>query len=199
MLKNIYNDYTKDIFQKDIKYCKGVGLRYADILSKKNIFTLYDLITFFPRGYEDRTKTLKISEAIKNEDKNSVVFVEVIDISSFTFQFKKKPLVIVSDGATICEVPIYGGRLPAGVSLGEKLYLTGKFVRGTRGKIQCRMIEFEKPSSNSLSYGKIVPIYPLTEGLSQKKLRTLIVNELITFEKNMKYDIPSIIKKKIST
>ena len=199
MSKNIYNnykDYTKDIFQKDIKYCKGVGLRYADILSKKNIFTLYDLITFFPRDYEDRTKILKISEAIKNEDKNSVVFVEVIDISNFTFQFKKKPLVIVSDGATICEVPIYGGRLPAGVSLGEKLYLTGKFVRRTRGKIQCRMIEFEKPSSNSLSYGKIVPIYPLTEGLSQKKLRTLIVNELITFEKNMKYDIPSIIKKK---
>ena len=196
MQKNIYNDYTKDIFQKDIKYCKGVGLRYADILSKKNILTLYDLITFFPRAYEDRTKTLKIFEAIKNEDKNCVVFVEVIDISNFTFQFKKKPLVIVSDGATICEVPIYGGRLPAGVSLGEKLYLTGKFVRGTRGKIQCKMIEFEKPSSNSLSYGKIVPIYPLTEGLSQKKLRTLIVNELITFEKNMKYDIPSSVKKK---
>ena len=196
MSKNIYNDYTKDIFQKDIKYCKGVGLRYGDILSKKNIFTLYDLITFFPRAYEDRTKTLKISEAIKNEDKNSVVFVEVIDISNFTFQFKKKPLVIVSDGATLCEVPIYGGRLPAGVSLGEKLYLTGKFMRGTRGKIQCRMIEFEKPSSNSLSYGKIVPIYPLTEGLSQKKLRTLIVNELMTFEKNMKYDIPSSVKKK---
>ena len=196
MSKNIYNDYTKDIFQKDIKYCKGVGLRYADILSKKNIFTLYDLITFFPRTYEDRTKTLKIFEAIKNEDKNSVVFVEVIDISNFTFQFKKKPLVVVSDGATLCEVPIYGGRLPAGVSLGEKLYLTGKFMRGTRGKVQCRMIEFEKPSSNSLSYGKIVPIYPLTEGLSQKKLRTLIVNELITFEKNMKYDIPSSVKKK---
>ena len=196
MQKNIYNDYTKDIFQKDIKYCKGVGLRYADILSKKNIFTLYDLITFFPRTYEDRTKTLKIFEAIKNEDKNSVVFVEIIDISNFTFQFKKKPLVIVSDGEALCEVPIYGGRLPAGVSLGEKLYLTGKFVRGTRGKIQCKMIEFEKPSSNSLSYGKIVPIYPLTEGLSQKKLRTLIVNELITFEKNMKYDIPSSIKKK---
>ena len=196
MQKNIYNDYTKDIFQKDIKYCKGVGLRYADILSKKNIFTLYDLITFFPRTYEDRTKTLKIFEAIKNEDKNSVVFVEIIDISNFNFQFKKKPLVIASDGATLCEVPIYGGRLPAGVSLGEKLYLTGKFVRGTRGKIQCKMIEFEKPSSNSLSYGKIVPIYPLTEGLSQKKLRTLIVNELITFEKNMKYDIPSRIKKK---
>ena len=54
----------------------------------------------------------------------------------------------------------------------------------------------EKPSSNSTSYGKIIPIYPLTEGLSQRKLRNLIVNELITFEKNMKYDILSIIKNK---
>ena len=195
MLKND-NNYSKDIFKKSIEYCKGVGLRYSTILSKKNIFTVYDLITFFPRTYEDRRKTLKISEALKNEGNNSVVYVEVIDISFFTYRFRKRHLIKVSDGEILCEVPIYGIGLPSGVALGEKLYLTGKFIRGNRGIIQCRMIEFEKPSSNSLSYGKIVPIYPLTEGLSQKKLRTLIVNELITFEKNMKYDIPSNIKNK---
>lgn len=192
----INNDYNKEIFTKSIKYLKGVGSRYSEILAKKNIITLYDLISFFPRTYEDRRKTLKLYEALENKDKTSVVYVEVIDVSSFTFQYKKKPLVIVTDGAAICEVPIYGGRLPAGVSKGAKLYLTGKFLRSGRGKLQCRMTEFEEPSSNALSYGKIVPIYPLTEGLSQKKLRTLIVNELVNFEKNMKYDIPNIIKKK---
>ena len=190
------NDYSKDIFTKSIKYSKGVGPKYAEILSKKGIVTLYDLIFFFPRTYEDRRKTLKLHEALENNDKTCVVYVEVIDISSFTFQYRNKPLVIVTDGIAVCEVPIYGGRLPAGVAKGAKLYLTGKFVRGSRGKLQCRMTEFEKPSSNALSYGKIVPIYPLTEGLSQKKLRTLIVDELVSFEKNMKYDIPSIIKKK---
>lgn len=190
------NDYSKDIFTKSIKYSKGVGPKYAEILSKKGIITLYDLIFFFPRTYEDRRKTLKLHEALENNDKTCVVYVEVIDISSFTFQYRNKPLVIVTDGIAVCEVPIYGGRLPAGVAKGAKLYLTGKFVRGSRGKLQCRMTEFEKPSSNALSYGKIVPIYPLTEGLSQKKLRTLIVDELVSFEKNMKYDIPSIIKKK---
>lgn len=190
------NDYSKDIFTKSIKYSKGVGPKYAEILSKKGIVTLYDLIFFFPRTYEDRRKTLKLHEALENNDKTCVVYVEVIDISSFTFQYRNKPLVIVTDGIAVCEVPIYGGRLPAGVAKGAKLYLTGKFVRGSRGKLQCRMTEFEKPSSNALSYGKIVPIYPLTEGLSQKKLRTLIVDELVGFEKNMKYDIPSIIKKK---
>ena len=190
------NSYSRDIFSKSIKYLKGVGSKYAEILSKKGIITLYDLIMFFPRTYDDRRKTLKLYEALENKEKNSVVYVEIIDISSFTFQYKNKPLIIVTDGVSICEVPIYGGRLPKGAAKGEKLYLTGKFLRSSRGKLQCRMTEFEKPSSNALSYGKIVPIYPLTEGLSQKKLRTLIVNELAVFEKNMKYDIPSIIKKK---
>ena len=190
------SDYSKEIFTKSIKYSKGVGPKYAEILAKKGIETLYDLIAFFPRTYDDRRKTLKLHEALENKEKTSVVYVEVLDISSFNFQYKNKPLVIVTDGAAICEVPIYSGRLPAGVTKGAKLYLTGKFVRGNRGKLQCRMTEFEKPSSNALSYGKIVPIYPLTDGLSQKKLRTLIVDELEVFEKNMKYDIPSVIKKK---
>ena len=190
------NNYSKDIFSKSIKYLKGVGPKYAEILAKKNIITLYDLVSFYPRTYDDRRKTLKIHEALQNKEKNSVVYAEVVDISSFTFQYKNKPLVIVTDGIAICEVPIYGGRLPAGVSKGAKLYITGKFIRNGRGKIQCRAVEFEKPSSNALSYGKIVPIYPLTEGLSQKKLRTLIVDELVNFEKNMKYDIPNVIKKK---
>lgn len=197
MLKNNnYNDYSKDIFEKSIKYCKGVGSRYANILAKKNIFTVYDLITFFPRTYEDRRKILSISEAFKNEGNNSVILAEVINIAAFVYRFRKKPLLIVSDGETMCEVPIYSGALPKDISKGDKIYITGKFVRGNKEKVQCRMIEMEKPSSNSTSYGKIIPIYPLTEGLSQRKLRNLIVNELITFEKNMKYDIPSIIKNK---
>ncbi len=196
-MDKLYTNYSSNIFIKEIKLLKGVGSKYAEILKKKNIKTIYDLIAYYPRTYEDRRKTLTIYEALNNnKEKNSVVLVEIIDITKFTFNYKNKPLIIASDGHSICEIPIYGGRMPAGVAKGEKLYLTGKFIRSNRGKIQCRMVELEKPNNNSLSYGKIVPIYPLTEGLSQKKLRTLIVSELENFENNMKYDIPSIIKKK---
>lgn len=196
-MDKLYTNYSSDIFIKEIKLLKGVGSKYAEILKKKNIKIIYDLIAYYPRTYEDRRKTLTIYEALNNnKEKNSVVLVEIIDITKFTFNYKNKPLIIASDGHSICEIPIYGGRMPAGVAKGEKLYLTGKFIRSNRGKIQCRMVELEKPNNNSLSYGKIVPIYPLTEGLSQKKLRTLIVSELENFENNMKYDIPSIIKKK---
>lgn len=40
---------------------KGVGPARARQLEKLGIFTLYDLIAFFPRGYEDRTKRVAIA------------------------------------------------------------------------------------------------------------------------------------------
>ena len=42
--------------EKDVKYIKGVGPNRVKLLNKLNIFTLHDLITYFPRTYEDRGK-----------------------------------------------------------------------------------------------------------------------------------------------
>ena len=41
---------------KDVKYIKGVGPARAELLNSIGIFNLYDLITYFPRDYEDRGK-----------------------------------------------------------------------------------------------------------------------------------------------
>ncbi len=178
------------LFTKEVKYCKGIGARYSEILQKKNIYTLYDLLTFFPREYEDRTRVVPLGEALDSNDKTSVVLVEVVDITTFSFQYRNKPLIIITDGISIAEIPIYGGRLAKFIEKGKKIYVTGKFKRNYRGRVQCQMIEIEEPSAEPVSYGKIVPIYPLTEGLSQKKLRSLIQQELINFQKNPSYSIP---------
>ena len=178
------------LFTKEVKYCKGVGARYSEILQKKNIYTLYDLLTFFPREYEDRTRVVPLGEALDSNDKTSVVLVEIVDITTFSFQYRNKPLIIITDGISMAEIPIYGGRLAKFIEKGKKIYVTGKFKRNYRGRVQCQMIEIEEPSAEPVSYGKIVPIYPLTEGLSQKKLRSLIQQELINFQKNPSYSIP---------
>jgi len=47
---------------KNIQYIKGVGEARAKILNKLGIYTLEDLITYYPRGYEDRGKARLISE-----------------------------------------------------------------------------------------------------------------------------------------
>ena len=41
---------------KDVKYIKGVGPKKVLLLNKLGIFTLKDLITYYPRTYEDRSK-----------------------------------------------------------------------------------------------------------------------------------------------
>ena len=50
-----------------IKYLKGVGEKRAAKLSKLGIFTVGDLIYFFPRAYDDRSKTVSIAEAVEGE------------------------------------------------------------------------------------------------------------------------------------
>ena len=47
---------------KEIKYTKGVGPARAELLNKIGIFNLKDLITYFPREYEDRSKPRLIQD-----------------------------------------------------------------------------------------------------------------------------------------
>ena len=52
-------------YQKEIQYIKGVGEARAKKLNKLGIYNLEDLITYFPRDYEDRSKIKKLNEVIE--------------------------------------------------------------------------------------------------------------------------------------
>ena len=53
---------------KDVKYIKGVGPNRVKLLNKLGIFTLGDLITYFPRDYEDRSKPKELYECFDGEE-----------------------------------------------------------------------------------------------------------------------------------
>ena len=61
----------------NVKYIKGVGPNRVESLNKLGIFTLKDLITYYPRDYEDRSKPKKIIDAIDGED----MLIEAIVVS----------------------------------------------------------------------------------------------------------------------
>ena len=48
-------------WQDDIQYLKGVGPKKADLLAKLGIRTLFDLLTWYPRGYEDQSALTPIA------------------------------------------------------------------------------------------------------------------------------------------
>lgn len=49
---------------KEVKYVKGVGPARVGLLNKLGIFTLEDLIKYYPRNYEDRSVPKKIEELV---------------------------------------------------------------------------------------------------------------------------------------
>ena len=53
---------------KDVKYVKGVGPNRVKLLNKIGIYNLGDLITYYPRDYEDRSKPRMIQNLVNGED-----------------------------------------------------------------------------------------------------------------------------------
>ena len=53
---------------KSVQYIKGVGPNRVALLKKLGIETLEDLITFFPREYEDRSKPKNIEDLVDGEE-----------------------------------------------------------------------------------------------------------------------------------
>lgn len=56
--------------KKDVKYVKGVGPNRVQLLNKLGIFTLEDLITYYPRTYEDRSKPKSLALNVLMEKKH---------------------------------------------------------------------------------------------------------------------------------
>ena len=76
---NVFGDImeNKSIdLDSNIQYLKGVGPKMAELFKKINIYTIRDLIEYYPRAYEDRTKLYTISELIVGE--NALFIADVV-------------------------------------------------------------------------------------------------------------------------
>ena len=86
---------------KEVQYIKTVGPNRAKLLNKLNIYTLGDLITYFPREYEDRSKAKKICECTDGEE----TLIEAVVIARMT-EIKTRRMTIcklmIRDETEIC-------------------------------------------------------------------------------------------------
>ena len=62
----------------DLRYLKGVGPKRAQIFLKLGILSIRDLLYFFPRRYEDRSKLRKISQLILGE--TATIEAEILSV-----------------------------------------------------------------------------------------------------------------------
>ena len=112
---------------KEIKYVKGVGPNRAILLNKLGIFTLEDLITYYPRYYEDRSKPKNICELVHGEE----ALIEAIVVSKMSEQRVRKNMtiykLIVRDETGTCLLTWFNqSYLKNKFTLGEKYKFYGK-------------------------------------------------------------------------
>ena len=163
--------------KQSVQYVKGVGPNRANTLHKLGIYTLEDLITYFPRTYEDRNKPKNIIDLVDGQE----ALIEGIAANNITEMRigKNKSILklVIRDETGTCTITWFNQK-----------YLKGKFKKGEKYKffgkanIKFGHIEMTNPffdtENTNKNTGKIVPIYPLTYSLSQNMIRNAIENGL---------------------
>ncbi|MBP3905493.1 MAG: ATP-dependent DNA helicase RecG [Peptostreptococcaceae bacterium] len=167
---------------KDIQYVKGIGPKKASKLNKLGIFTINDLIYYFPRQYEDRNRLKKICQL---EDKEKAT-IRVI-ISNIETSTPRKGLSItklsVRDETGFAKLVFFNqDYIVKSFKSGDTILVFGKVKKDFNG-VELSSCEVEQMSNNPKSTCGIMPIYPLTYGVTNKELmgiiKTIFTNEQI--------------------
>lgn len=152
------------------------------LFSELGIKTIFDLITYFPSRYNDFSDIRKISELKYGEFQT--VFVEVMDAFNVGKNIKR-PIIktVLFDSTGSIEVIWFNQPYIRNVmKVGLKFFISGK-LSDFRGKLVFENPEYEnfKNPEELMHTGRLVPVYPSTDGVNQKSLRRIIANAVNEF------------------
>lgn len=175
---------------QSVQYIKGVGPSRVTVLNKLGIQTVEDVINYFPREYEDRGKFKSICKLQNGE----VATIKAVVKSNITESRIRKGMTIyktVASDETDSIILTWFNQMFVKKSLKplEEYIFYGKVNAGIGRKEMSAPI-FERPGENK-NLGKIVPIYPLTEGITQNVLRGIIQSAVDMVKGNLEETLPS--------
>ena len=157
---------------------KGVGAVRAKQLAQLNILTLRDLISHFPRGYEDRTRLVPIE---KLEPDTPACFRAMVMNTPRTSHIRKGldlTKVQVADTTGRLNVTFFNNRFAAQQLEYGREYIFYGAVSGDFIGYSMTNPVFESPDSQPVTTRRILPIYPLTAGLTNGALLRLVQQAL---------------------
>lgn len=189
-----------DLINQSIREIKGVGELRLSLLKKLDISTVFDLLTHYPKDYEDRSKIKNIAD-LQNGELCSFEGTIVSNVN------EARP----RRGMTISKVSIQDstGKITAiwfnqhyiknSFSIGSNYIFYGKAERKL-SKLQMVNPVFEKIDNNQFKKSlKILPVYSSTKNLGQNVFRT-IMQEVLQRLENVEFEdiLPEFIREKYS-
>ena len=186
----------------------GVGPALTKNLARLNIFTVGDLLQYYPRDYEDRTRRVSLNEFSRSPKIHTVA--KIIRHEWFGYGNMRTLKLIINDGTAQAELICFNRPFfEKSFSVGSIISLHGSFFVKYNA-LQSSSFEaslLEKASQSEIKAGqpaplpedlasrlpsdnKVLPIYSLTEGVSQKTLSKAISAALQQYAKGIEDELP---------
>ena len=158
---------------------QGIGPARAKQLAGLGIESIYDLIAYFPRTYEDRTRLVTISEL---ELDTPACFEAMVVRAPQTSHIRKglslTKLVVADETAKLNLVYFNQPYAADQLQYGESYVFYGTLT-GDYSRYQMQNPTFEAPDKPGIVTRRIMPVYSLTAGLSNKLLTKCVHQALV--------------------
>ncbi|MBN1331630.1 ATP-dependent DNA helicase RecG [Candidatus Dojkabacteria bacterium] len=149
-----------------------IGPKYAKILAGLGVEDLYDFLTYYPRTHFDSSKLVKIEDLRRNEKKAFRARINTFkSIKTRKRGFSIQTAVVEDESEQMEVVWFNQPYLEKTIKEGSDYIFIGK-LNPKKLKPQVLSPEFEEIKEEQTHVGIISPIYPLTQGISNKWLRS---------------------------
>lgn len=204
--------YLKSAAETDVMYMKGVGPKIAYKLNKLGIYTVQDLMMYFPKKHIDYSSRTLIRDL--KEGETTTVFGYIKSVSAFNTQKKLSVVkVAIADESGRLDLSFFQAksnrfmleRTKSQFPINAGIMLSGKVKRNNYdGKLtfdkptySIMTGEFLENQNSNLNIARIVPIYTVCEDLSIKVLRRAIFNAIQAYKNEITNVIPDFIREKL--
>lgn len=154
---------------------KGVGPGRVKQLNRLKIYTVQDLLEYFPRGYEDRSRICAINTISAGETCTIIGRIVSVQERKVKMRLSLMEIVVVDDTGAISLIFFNQAYKKNFYKLNQKIMAYGK-VEYAYGKMQMNSPYVETVDDKTVLTMGIVPIYPLVEGIKMSMLQQVIRN-----------------------
>jgi len=170
---------TPAALNADLTVLQGVGSRHAQTLGKLGMHTLADMLYYFPRRYEDYSQLKPIKDLFYGQQVTVIGALQSVHTRPIRGGKQQLVEAVLSDGTGALRLSWFNQPWMANrLKQGEPIAVSGK-IDQYLGRLVMNNPDFEPVETESLHTNRIVPIYSLTEKITQKWLRKLM-SQVIT-------------------
>ena len=186
--------------ESTVTQLRGVDAKTSAKLNRLGVSTIGDLLYLFPRRHNDYSKITTIAELIPGEDQTIVGTVWEARETNLGNTRLKATEAVISDESGNIRVIWFGQRYIARLlKTNTRVVISGR-VEVFKGQKQFQSPEMEVlgGQENLIHTGRLVPVYPLTEGLGSRRMRNMVRQALDRWAPYIEDPLPEEIRERLN-